>query len=86
MSKRFVSLGTILILFLFACPAFATTLSDSLIKRFKTISYPEKEVVARITLQIEIPEISDDRIEDSVLLAYKIQAKLGSRDIGVGPS
>ena len=57
---------------------FATTLSDSLIKRFKTISYPEKEVTAQITLQTEIPEISGDRIEDSVLLAYNTQAKLVS--------
>ena len=59
----------------FAC---ATTLSDSLIKRFKTISYPNDKITVQITLQTEIPEISGDRTEDSVLLAYKTQAKLVS--------
>ena len=59
----------------FAC---ATTLVDTLNKRFKTISYPEKEVTAQITLQTSIPEISGDRTEDSVLLAYKVQTKLVS--------
>lgn len=56
----------------------ATTLVDSLNKQFKTTSYPNEEVVVRITLQTEIPDIVGDRTEDSVLLAYKTQAKLVS--------
>jgi len=78
MPKCFVLSCSFLILLLSAAPLFATTLSDSLIKRFKTIGYPEKEVIARITLKTEIPQINGDRVEDSVLLAYKIQAKLVS--------
>ena len=78
MLNVFVSLCIVTILLLPACPVFATTLSDSLIKRFKTIGYPEKEVVARITLKTDIPQIEGDRIEDSVLFAYKVQSKLVS--------
>ena len=78
MLNVFISLCTATILFLSACPVFATTLSDSLIKRFKTISYPEKEVVVRITLKTDVPKIEGDRIEDSVLLSYKVQSKLVS--------
>lgn len=56
----------------------ATTLVDSLNKQFKRFDYPHETVTARITLQTEIPDIVGDRLEDSVLLAYKIQAKLVS--------
>ena len=42
----------------------------------KATSYPEKEIVARITLKTDIPQIEGDRAEDSVVFAYKIQAKL----------
>ena len=78
MLNVFISLCAATILFLSACPVFATSLSDSLIKRFKTISYPEKEVIARITLKTEVPQIKGDRMEDSVLFAYKVQSKLVS--------
>ena len=78
MLKSLISLCTITLLFLSASLASATTLSDTLNKRFKKISYPNDEVVASITLQTEIPDISGDRIKDSVLLAYKTQAKLVS--------
>lgn len=78
MLNNFVSLCTVTVFLLCSSLAGATTLSDSLLKHFKTISYPEKEVVARITLQTDIPQIEGDRVEDSVLLAYKVQAKLVS--------
>lgn len=57
----------------FAC---ATTLSDSLVKRFKTISYPEQDVIARINLQTTIPSVRGGKVGDAVLLAYKLQSKL----------
>lgn len=78
MLNVFISLCTATILLLSACPVFATTLSDSLIKHFKTIGYPEKEVTARITLKTDVPQIEGDRMEDSVLFAYKVQSKLVS--------
>ena len=78
MRKEFIAFINITILLLCASLASATTLSDTLSKRFKKISYPNDEVVATITLQTEIPDISGDRIKDSVLLAYKTQAKLVS--------
>ncbi|MCF6267094.1 MAG: hypothetical protein L3J57_11175 [Desulfuromusa sp.] len=58
--------------------ASATTLVDSLNKQFKRFNYPHEPVTTRITLQTEIPEIVGDRTEDTVLLAYKAQAKLVS--------
>ena len=76
MPKSLISLCTITLLLLSVSLASATTLSDTLKKRFKKISYPNDEVVASITLQTEIPDIPGDRIKDSVLLAYKTQAKL----------
>ncbi|NOY12864.1 MAG: hypothetical protein GXP51_04025 [Deltaproteobacteria bacterium] len=78
MLNIFISLCTATVFLLCGSLAGATTLSDSLLKYFKTISYPEKEVVARITLQTDIPQIEGDRVEDSVLLSYKAQAKLVS--------
>lgn len=64
-------------LLLYACSSvYATTLTDTLIKRFKTDGYPEKEVHARITLKTQIPDIEGDQVEASVLLAYRTQAKL----------
>lgn len=78
MLKSFISLCTTSLLFLSVSLVSATTLSDSLVKRFKTIGYPEKKVVARITLKTDIPQIKGDRIEDSVLFAYKTQSKLVS--------
>ena len=78
MGKSFISLGTITFLLLSVSLASATTLVDTLNKRFKKISYPNDEIVASITLQTEIPDISGDHTEDSVLLAYKIQAMLVS--------
>ncbi|GEM_PF-5428022 len=78
MPKSFISLCTISLLFLSVSLASATTLSDTLNKSFKKISYPNDEVVASITIQTEIPDISGHRIKDSVLLAYKTQAKLVS--------
>ncbi len=78
MLKGIISFCAISILLLFTCPAYSTTLIDSLVKSFKTIGYPENEVVARITFQTDIPQITGDRTEDSVLLAYKIQNKLVS--------
>ncbi len=56
----------------------ATTLVDSLNKQFKRFDYPHETVTARITLQTEIPDIVGDQLKDSVLLAYKTQAKLVS--------
>jgi len=43
----------------------ATELVDHLDKTFKTISYPEEEVVARITIKTAMYEAQGERIEDT---------------------
>ena len=72
------SLCLITFLLLSVSIASATTLVDSLNKHFKKIKYPNDEVVVKITIQTEIPDISGESTKDSVLLSYNTHAKLVS--------
>lgn len=68
---------TILIL-LMAAPATATTLVDSLQKRFKKLDYPNEDVTVRITLQTHLSDKVGNQTDESVLLVYRTHAKLVS--------
>lgn len=78
MQKYFILLCLITFLLLSVSLVSATTLVDSLNKHFKKISYPSDEVVVKITIQTEIPDIFGESKKESVLLAYRTQAKLVS--------
>lgn len=78
MARRTFSLCILIAPLLLASIASATTLSDSLVKRFKTIDLPHQEVTARIVLTTDVPRLDGERNEDTVLLAYRTHAKLVS--------
>jgi len=54
----------------------ATEIVDTLDKTFKTISYPEEEVVVRIAIKTQVYEERGDRIEDTWLQSMKVHRKL----------
>jgi len=54
----------------------ATEIVDTLDKTFKTISYPEEEVIVRIAIRTQVYEERGDRIEDTWLQSMKVHRKL----------
>ena len=78
MPKSTIFLCTALCILLSCSLASATTLSDTLIKTFKTIELYPKEVTATITLATNIPPANTGTTEEAVMLAYKLQAKMVS--------
>ncbi len=78
MREGVFSLWATLCLFLSFSSASATTLSDTLIKTFKTAEFEPKEVVAKITLSTDIPQSQTGNPQEAVIRAYKLQAKMAS--------
>ena len=78
MLKRLLLLCSIMTLLLFLSSANATTLVDTLNKRFKQADYPHNNVTIQITLQTHIADLPTGEIEDYLILAYRTQAKLVS--------
>jgi len=60
----------------FTTPSSATEIVDSLDKTFKTIGYPEEEVVVRIAIKTQLLEERGERLEDTYLQAMKVHRKL----------
>ncbi len=67
-----ISLISVIFL-LFASVVNATTLSDTLQKKFKKISFPHEEIIAQILLETDIPNFKGNKIESDVLRAYDVQ-------------
>lgn len=63
---------------LFPTLSLSTELVDHLDKRYKTSSYPEEEVVVRMSIRTVIQDEAGERLEDIYLQAMKVHRKVVS--------